>query len=132
MAKRTVRAARSPSLSEAGDNRYVIVDTETGEILDDAQEFGYKTAHKAYAAYGYQHRDKSQDGKKAQKKRQVRQFCKSHQAFVDDLEDVAFHIAKGSYGPEITFNAKAVKQLFKANGYTDLPFTAGEFLRYWR
>lgn len=35
------------------ETRYCIVSTETGEILDDAQGYGYKTARNAYAAYGY-------------------------------------------------------------------------------
>lgn len=35
------------------EKRYVIADTETGEILDDAQGYGYKTAQGAYKAYGY-------------------------------------------------------------------------------
>ena len=33
--------------------RYRIVSTETGEVLDDAQGYGYTTAQKAYAGYGY-------------------------------------------------------------------------------
>lgn len=37
--------------SEGYKNSYIIVDTETGEILDDAQGYGYKTVKKAYAAY---------------------------------------------------------------------------------
>lgn len=34
------------------NDRFVIIDTETGEILDDAQGYGYTTAHKAYKCYG--------------------------------------------------------------------------------
>lgn len=33
--------------------RFVLVDTETGEIVDDAQGYGYKTAHGAHKAYGW-------------------------------------------------------------------------------
>ena len=33
--------------------RFVLVDTETGEIVDDAQGYGYKTASGAHKAYGY-------------------------------------------------------------------------------
>ena len=39
----------------------VEVDKETGEVLDDAQGYGYKTKRNAYACYGYKNRDKSKD-----------------------------------------------------------------------
>lgn len=48
-----VKAIRSESLSKPYDYRYVIVDIDTGEILDDAQGYGYRTAQKAYAGYNY-------------------------------------------------------------------------------
>ena len=35
------------------ETRFVIMDLETGEILDDAQGYGYKTAVKAHRAYGW-------------------------------------------------------------------------------
>lgn len=35
------------------EKRFRIISTATGEILDDAQGYGYKTARKAYAAYAY-------------------------------------------------------------------------------
>ena len=45
--------------SETREKRYVIIDTESGEIVDDAQGYGYKTAQKAYAGWSYKNRDKS-------------------------------------------------------------------------
>ena len=33
------------------ETRFCIVDANTGEMLDDAQGYGYKTAQKAYAGY---------------------------------------------------------------------------------
>ncbi len=35
------------------DDKFIIIDTGTGEVLDDAQGFGYTTAHKAYRGYGW-------------------------------------------------------------------------------
>lgn len=37
----------SNSLSKGYDKRYVIVDKDSGEILDDAQGYSYKTAQKS-------------------------------------------------------------------------------------
>ena len=48
-------------LSEEYDPRYVIVDTSTGEIVDDAQGYGYRSKRKAYAAFAYKNQDKSKD-----------------------------------------------------------------------
>lgn len=41
---KTIKAVRSEQLSSSYDDRFVIVDLETGEILDDAQGYGYKSA----------------------------------------------------------------------------------------
>lgn len=126
------KAMRSPELSTNWEARYVVVDTDTGEILDNAQGYGYRTAQKAYAAYGYKTRDKAKDEQKRKKRKLVKEWCKSHKDIVRCLEDDEFCIAKGSYGPDDKFNAKWVKDSFEAYGVHDLPFTAGEFLRYWK
>jgi hypothetical protein len=44
-----------------GEKRFCIISTETGEILDDAQGYGYRTPQKAYAAYRYKTRITSQE-----------------------------------------------------------------------
>lgn len=48
-----LKAVQSDELSKPYDNRYVMIDTRTGEILDDAQGYGYKTIKKAFAAFCY-------------------------------------------------------------------------------
>lgn len=53
MSEKTFQAVYSESLSKEYDARFVVVDTITGEILDDAQGYGYKSKIKAYKAYGY-------------------------------------------------------------------------------
>ena len=35
--------------------RYIIIDEDTGEVIDDAQGYGYKNKQKAYAAYNYKY-----------------------------------------------------------------------------
>lgn len=42
-----VKAVYSKELSKYGDDRYIIINPETGEILDNAQGFGYKSAQNA-------------------------------------------------------------------------------------
>ena len=38
------------------DTRFCVIDRGTGEIIDDAQGYGYKTEQKAYAAWTYKTR----------------------------------------------------------------------------
>ena len=66
-----IEVIRSDVLSSEYDSRYVVVEKETGKILDDAQGYGYKTVRAAHAAYAYKTRDKSKDKAKAQKRRQI-------------------------------------------------------------
>lgn len=53
---------------DTSEIRYFIVSTETGEVIDDAQGYGYKTAQKAYAGYAYKKRDRGKDAEKLAKK----------------------------------------------------------------
>lgn len=132
MTGKTYKAIQSNVLSSRWEPRFVIISTETGEILDDAQGHGYKTAQKAYAAYGYKNRDHKGDTQKARKKRLVQKWAKEHKWFIERLEDDVFRIAKGSFAPDAKFDAKWVRDAFKQEGFNDLPFSAGEFLRYWQ
>lgn len=104
---------------------------DTGEVLDDAQGYGYKTAQKAYAAYAYKTRDKSKDKEKADKKRHIQKWMKEHKGFVKAMNGIAFEIAKGSWGPDDKFDAKQVKEMLEEWGLNP-DFTAGELLRVWR
>ena len=46
------------------ETRYVITSKETGEILDDAQGYGYKSKQKAHVAWTYKHRDKVKEAER--------------------------------------------------------------------
>lgn len=111
--------------------RYCIVSTDTGEVLDDAQGYGYKTAQKAYSAYAYKTRDKSKDKKKQEKKRHIQQWMKEHKSFVKAMDDTAFEIAKGTWGHNDKFDASLVKEML-SNFELEPDFTASELLKAWR
>ena len=81
--------------SETREKRYVIIDTESGEIVDDAQGYGYKTAQKAYAGWSYKNRDKSKDKEKAEKERIIARWMRENKKFVRLLDRVAFEIQAG-------------------------------------
>lgn len=121
----------SASLSKGYDKRFVVLDKDSGEILDDAQGYGYKTAQKAHAAWAYKNRDKSKDKAKAEKRKHIQKWMKEHKSFVRAMDTVAFEIAKGSCGPDEKFDAKFVKKMIKENNL-EIDFTAAELLKVWR
>ena len=110
--------------------RYRIISSETGEVLDDAQGYGYKTAQKAYAAYAYKHRDKSKDKIRQAKKKHIEQWLREHKALWSLMDDYAFQIAKGAMEPDAKFDAECVKELLKENDLNP-DFSAGELLKVW-
>lgn len=128
---RKVKAIVGGSRSTQYEPRYVIADAETGEILDDAQGYGYKTAQKAYAAYGFKSRDKDKARKQRKSDAIIQKWCAANQPFISILETVAFEIVKGSWGPDAKVDAKLVNELLEANGL-QMPFSTGDFLVYWK
>ena len=58
--------AKSAELSKRFEPRYIIVNEETGEILDDANGYGYKTqkaAHKSWAYKNWAYKSKPKEDK---------------------------------------------------------------------
>ena len=119
------------SLSSQFDKRFVIIDKDTGEILDDAQGYGYKTAQKAHAAWAYKNRDKSKDKAKNEKQKQIQQWMKEHKSFVNAMDTYDFEIAKGSWGTNDKFDARLVKKMLEEYKLK-VDFTASELLKVWK
>ena len=99
--------------SETREKRYVIIDTESGEIVDDAQGYGYKTAQKAYAGWSYKNRDKSKDKEKAEKERIIARWMRENKKFVRLLDRVAFEIHVGKWGMKIRWMLSLSKICWK-------------------
>ena len=110
--------------------RYCIVSTETGEVLDDAQGYGYKTAQKAYSAYAYKTRDKSKDKEKLAKKKHIQQWMKEHKSFVNAMDETVFEITKGSFESNDKFDASVVNEMLSNFGLKP-DFTPNELLKVW-
>ena len=49
-------AVRSTTLSRPGDDRYVIKNRETHEVVDDNHGNGYRSPKAAHASYAFKHR----------------------------------------------------------------------------
>lgn len=128
--EKKIKVVEGGSMSKRYKPRYILIDTETGEIVDDAQGYGYKSVRNAYAAYAYKTRDKSKDKEKEEKRKRIQKWMKEHKGFVELMDQIAFEIAKGSWGPDDKFDAKLVRKLLKDNNL-EPDFTAGELLRAW-
>lgn len=132
MAKNSdIKAIKSDSLSSSYDTRFVIVNTETGEILDDAQGYGYRSAQKAYAAYTYKHRDKSKDKQRKQEEKAIKKWWQDHKELSKDLEQIAFEIAKGSWGPDDKLDTKLLKTILKQENI-ESEYSPGKLLKVWK
>lgn len=132
MKNQKYKAIYSETLSSLSRNsRFVIINPDTGKILDDAQGYGYKTIQKAYAAYSYKNRDKTKDKEHEKKFRKIKKWMKEHNDFVEAMNQYSLEIAKGSWGSEEKFNAKFVKEMLKQNNL-ETDFTAGDLLKVWQ
>ena len=128
---KNIKAIKSDSLSGSYDTRFVIVSTETGEILDDAQGYGYRSAQKAYAAYTYKHRDKSKDKQRKQEEKAIKKWWQDHKELSKNLEQIAFEIAKGSWGPDDKLDAKLLKTILKQENI-ESKYSPGKLLKIWK
>lgn len=113
------------------ETRFRIVSTDTGEILDDAQGYGYRTAQKAYSAYAYKTRDKSKDKEKGKKEAEIKKWMKEHKGFVNLMDEIAFEILKGSWGTDEKFDTKFLTEMLKENNL-EVNFKPSELLNVWR
>lgn len=120
------KVVESSVLSRPGDTRYVVIDEDTGKILDDADGYGYKTKQNAHRAYGYRSASPAVKKRREQTKKAVREWCIANKTVVKDLSDEAFYAAKDGE----SFDAENVKRYLRQNGI-EMPFTVQEFLRYW-
>lgn len=76
------------------EHRWIIVDTLTGQILDDAQGFGYKSATNAYRAYGFKQTLRKRNTTPKKLKEQALAFWRKHPRLQDDILTMRTYGAK--------------------------------------
>lgn len=80
-------------------NRWMLVDVETGEIVDDAQGFGYRTARGAHAAWAYHHQTSEQAHRRKINQKRNREFLRKHKHFEDAWAEVCLDCYKDGTEP---------------------------------
>ena len=89
------KVVKSDALSEQYFPRFVVIDAESGNVLDDAQGYGYKTAQKAIVAFKWKHNKKAQAWHK--KKKKIKKWLEENPEFDSELEDMLFQAQKAAY-----------------------------------
>lgn len=121
-----VRVVVNAALSSNFDKRYVVVDEATGEIVDDAQGYGYTSAQNAHRA----HADKSMPPKKKRQrdaaKRQVQRWCARHPEFMRHVEQSTLYAMTD--GQNVT---EADLRAILAEHGLELPFSVKDLMRHW-
>ena len=123
-----IKVIRSKALSSQYEPRFVVVNTYTGEILDDANGFGYKTIQKAHAGYAYKSRGRNQVTAIRHKEALIFKWLDEHKNIDEELEISSLNALKDG----VELKAEDVTALLLDKGYSDLPFTAAELLRSWK
>ena len=76
------------------EHRWIIVDTSTGKILDDAQGFGYKSAPNAYRAYGFKQTIRKCNTTPKKLKEKALTFWRKHPRLQNDILTMRTYGAK--------------------------------------
>lgn len=116
------------------ETRWRIVNTETGEVVDDAQGYGYKTAPKAYAAFGYKQKPKKHRKKPLKLAKTVQAWANRNSDFSEDLSDLIFQALKaGNSGQTISqlIMDAYTKYVATLPAAEQPKFSAVDFRRHW-
>ena len=121
-----VRVVASAALPSNFDKRYVVVDGATGEIVDDAQGYGYKSAQNAHRAHAYKSMPPKKKRQRDAAKRQVQRWCARHPEFMQHVEQSMFYAMKA--GQNVT--EADVRAILAEHGM-ELPFSVKDLMRHW-
>ena len=107
--------AKSAKLSKRYEPLYVIFNKETGEILDDANGYGYKTGQAAHKDWAYKSKPKEEKDKQNKQHLIIMNWIKENKKVVSRLEDLCFYSFKD--GVEVT-NKDVEKVIGKHDEFT--------------
>ena len=105
---------------EFGEGRYAVANKNTGEIIDDAQGWGYKTRQNAHKAVYYKLNKNKIDSENAT----VKNFLKNNKAFSDEIETCMWYAVKDNE----EFTVDSFKTLVEEMKI-ELPMDADKFFK---
>lgn len=121
-----IEEERQPWKQRVTKTRYRVFDLE-GNLVDDAQGYGYKSARNAHIGYSYKRQPEHQKTDK-KLKRLVRSWCHKHADVAASIEVYVFDTLKSGQ----TLTALEEKALFEGltAKMSDVPFTAADYFKY--
>ena len=117
----TYEAIPFTPVGETEEDRFCIVNKETGEIADDAQGWGYTSPEKAYIAFKFRHNPRARAYQ--QKKKQAKKWLDQHPDFRDKLVDDIFHFKKS----HVAYTAENLEALLREFNL-ESPYSAKDIL----
>lgn len=105
-------------------NKFIVIDKETGKILDDAQGYGYKTVRNAYVCFAYKNMNKEQKKGYEKRKQEIAIWIKTHSEFMNEFECEMVDAMKNNE----QFTEKDIQRMLIRDGY-DKEITAKEILK---
>ena len=121
----------SYELSSKYEKRFVVFDKDTGEVLDDAQGYGYKSKSKAYSAWFYKENNGHNNCSINERDYYIKKWLEEHYDFTKKIDMLFCEIKEGKCGKGVWFNYKTIARLLKENNIkTD--FTPGELLHVYK
>ncbi|HWF68860.1 MAG TPA: hypothetical protein VG187_04725 [Mycobacterium sp.] len=116
----------SAHLSKNYDKRYVVIDEMTGEVLDDAQGYGYKSAQNAHRAQSYTSLPPKKKREREAAKRRVERWCAEHGEFMQHVDQAMFCALKD--GENVT---EADVEAMLTEHRLELPFSIKDLMKHW-
>ena len=117
----------SDSLSKPYNPRFVVVEKNTGKVLDDAQGYGYKTKQGAYKAWTFKRNAGNPKKYKDNQKKKALDFIKSHKELCREICDMSFYALKD--GGEGLSDAE-IMDFLKEHGVDKLPVSLKTLFKY--
>lgn len=109
------------------ETRYVIINSDTGEIFDDAQGYGYRTPQKAYSAFHWKKKSPEEHAEQEAKKKEVLEWCRKYKSVVRQIEDIMFISVK----EKTPYTTQEIFEVIPEETKAEMTFTIKELLKYF-
>ncbi|MDE5557476.1 MAG: hypothetical protein K2J32_07255 [Ruminococcus sp.] len=109
------------------ETRYVIINSDTGEVFDDAQGYGYRTPQKAYAAFNWKKKSPEEHAEQELKKKEVQEWCRKYKSVARQIEDIIFISVK----ERVPYTVQEILEVIPEEAKAEMTFTIRELLKYF-
>ena len=116
----------SAGLSECFDNRYVVIDSATGAVVDDASGYGYTSVPNAHRAHADTSMAPTTKRQQHAAQRRVERWCAAPAELVQRVEQAMFYALEDGQN----LSEADVRAVLAEDGL-ELPFSVEDLMRHW-